>query len=156
MNTDTHIEWDDRYLIGHRGIDDTHAEFIGLLDAMLHAEPEAVPAMMQTLARHVEEHFALETRLMEQYAFPARECHVEEHDKVLASVHEVNALAAAGNTDVAVELAQALADWFPGHSDYMDSALAAWVAKKTAGGAPLVLRRMMSQTPRASLASPLN
>jgi hemerythrin len=141
MNAITDFDWDDRYLVGHASIDDTHREFAELVNTMLVADAETIPASMEALARHVEAHFALEERLMEQYAFPARECHVEEHEKVLASVREVRGLVAAGDTDVAVELAQALVGWFPGHSDYMDSALAAWVVKKTAGGAPLVLRR---------------
>jgi hemerythrin len=145
MNAVTDFEWDDRYLIGQSSMDDTHEEFVALVNAMLDAPREAIPATMEALARHVEEHFALEERLMEQYAFPARACHAEEHEKVLASVREVRALVAAGDSEVAVDLAQALAGWFPGHSDYMDSALAAWVVKKTAGGAPLVLRRMKPQ-----------
>ena len=145
MSTVMNFEWDDRYLIGHPSMDDTHEEFVELVNAMLDATPLTIPATMEALARHVEEHFALEERLMEQFAFPARACHVEEHEKVLASVREVRTLVAAGDTDVAVELAEALAGWFPGHSDYMDSALAAWVVKKTAGGAPLVLRRMKPQ-----------
>ena len=150
MNAITDFDWDDRYLVGQQSIDDTHQEFVELVNAMLDANPESIPATMEELVRHVEDHFALEERLMEQYAFPARECHVEEHEKVLASVREVHVLVAAGDTGVAVELAEALAGWFPGHSDYMDSALAAWVVKKTAGGAPLVLRRFKHGA-RASL-----
>jgi hemerythrin len=152
MNAAAKFEWDDRYLIGHRPIDDAHEEFIALVNAMLHADDDAIPAMMDALAHHVEEHFALEARLMDQYAFPARECHMEEHEKVLTSVREVSVLVGAGDTRVAIELAQALADWFPGHSDYMDSALAAWVVKKTAGGAPLVLRRIKPHAAQASQA----
>jgi hemerythrin len=152
MDTATDFEWDDRYLIGLQTVDDTHEEFVALVNAMLHATVESIPAMMVQLSHHVEEHFALETRLMEQYEFPARECHIEEHEKVLASVREVSALVADGDTDVAVALAEALADWFPGHSDYMDSALAAWVVKKRSGGAPLVLRRMKPHAGHASFA----
>ncbi|AQH05454.1 hemerythrin (plasmid) [Burkholderia sp. KK1] len=152
MNAAEDFEWNDHYLIGHQPIDDTHEEFVVLVNAMLRADAEAIPAMMEKLAHHVEEHFALEARLMEQYGFPASECHIEEHEKVLASVREVSVLVAAGDTGIAVELAAALADWFPGHSDYMDSALAAWVVKRTAGGAPLVLRRMKPQAARVSLA----
>ena len=48
---------------------------------------------------------------------------------------------ADGNFGVVRELAQALMDWFPGHADYMDSALALWMVKRSHGGAPLVFRR---------------
>ena len=53
-------------------------------------------------------------------------------------MREVRALVADGDTETGRELTRALADWFPGHTDYMDSALATWVTKKVAGGAPVV------------------
>ena len=38
-------------------------------------------------------------------------------------------------------LAQSLADWFPGHADYLDSALAQWMVKKQLGAIPVVVRK---------------
>jgi hypothetical protein len=38
-------------------------------------------------------------------------------------------------------LGSELAAWFPGHADYLDSALAHWMCKRTLGGKPVVLRR---------------
>ncbi len=73
--------------------------------------------------------------------FPALQCHADEHDAVMKSVREVQAVVAQGNCGEARSLARALADWFPGHADYMDSALAQWMSKKLFGGAPVVLRR---------------
>ncbi|MDP9650685.1 bacteriohemerythrin [Paraburkholderia caledonica] len=149
MDAVTRLEWGDCSSVGHASIDETHEEFATLVNAMLDADRARIPSLMEDLHRHIEEHFGLEHQLMERFDFPARECHVEEHDKVLASVREVRTLVATGNTEIAVELAVALANWFPGHSDYMDSALAAWVVKKTKGGAPLVLRRMKPQAAHA-------
>ena len=143
MNTSTAIamEWDDRYLVGHQAMDDTHREFVALVNAMLRASDGDFAAALDAFARHAEEHFASEQRLMERYDFPPRDCHVDEHERVLASVREVRSLVAAGDIAEGRGLAQALADWFPGHSDYMDAALATWVMKKVANGAPVVLRR---------------
>jgi hemerythrin len=58
-------------------------------------------------------------------------------------VREVREGLAAGRLDVAVvqDLAQHLFMWFPGHADYLDSALAAWMSKRQYGGQPVVLRR---------------
>jgi hemerythrin len=135
------FEWDDRYLLGHRAMDDTHQEFVALVDALLTAGDGHFPAALDAFALHAERHFEQENQLMDQHGFPARDCHVTEHDKVLASVREVQALVAGGDVEIGRELAQALVDWFPGHADYMDSALATWLVKKVANGAPLVLRR---------------
>ncbi|MBS0552175.1 MAG: hemerythrin, partial [Proteobacteria bacterium] len=52
---------------------------------------------------------------------------------------------AAGNVEVGRDLARALVDWFPGHADYMDSALANWMVKRAHDGSPLVLRRKKPQ-----------
>lgn len=38
-------------------------------------------------------------------------------------------------------LAQALAVWFPGQADYLDSALAQWMVKKQLGAIPVVVRK---------------
>ena len=37
---------------------------------------------------------------------------------------------AEGRDGSELAYAQALADWFPGHADYLDSALAQWMAKR--------------------------
>ena len=140
----TALEWDDRYLVGHSAIDASHREFADRVNALLAADDNAFACELDAFARHAEEHFAEEERLMDRYKFPAQECHREEHERVLASVREVKGIVAAGDIDVGRGLAQALADWFPGHCDYMDAAIATWVTKKVANGAPVVLRRSIT------------
>jgi hemerythrin len=46
-----------------------------------------------------------------------------------------------GDAQVVRSFAEELAKWFPGHADYLDSALAAWMVKRRHGARPLVLRR---------------
>lgn len=135
------FDWDDRYLLGYNVMDDTHREFVSLVNALLTVDDAQLPAALDAFAAHAEDHFAQENSWMETDGFPARECHVDEHDKVLASVREVQQLLAEGNVEVVRELAVALMEWFPGHADYMDSALALWMVKRSHGGAPLVFRR---------------
>jgi hemerythrin len=62
---------------------------------------------------------------------------------VLKSVAEVQELVAAGDHAICHRLVQELNDWFPGHADYLDSALAHWMVKQRFGGKPLVLRRTL-------------
>lgn len=135
------FDWDDRYLLGYNAMDDTHREFVSLVNALLTVDDAQLPAALDAFAAHAEDHFAQENRWMDTDGFPARDCHVDEHDKVLASVREVQQLLAEGNVEVVRELAVALMEWFPGHADYMDSALALWMVKRSHGGAPLVFRR---------------
>lgn len=133
--------WSDRMLVGHAAIDDDHREFVALVGRLLAASDAALPTALDAVARHAEAHFAREEALMERHDCPARDCHADEHARVLESVREVCELVAAGERAVARELAAALADWLPGHCEVMDSAVATWIAKRTVGGAPLVLRR---------------
>ena len=146
MNVAIDFAWDDRFLVGHPAMDDTHHEFVELVIAMLGAGEKEFACLLDAFASHVEAHFASEETLMDRYGFPARDCHVDEHERVLASVREVRALVADGDVETGRELARALADWFPGHTDYMDSALSTWITKKVADGAPVVLRRSMKHS----------
>jgi len=145
----THFAWDDRYLVGHVAIDAEHREFAQVMNRLLGAADDELGAALDAFAAHAEAHFLAEERLMNEHQFPASECHADEHARVMASVHEVRQLVAMGDTAVGRELAQALTDWFPAHSDQLDSAVAIWVTKRTTGGAPVVLRRLnlASSTP---------
>ncbi len=135
------FSWTDAYLLGYAPMDDTHREFVEIVGALLGAEDAAVAARLEAFARHAEAHFSQEREWMETTAFPAMQCHVDEHNAVMKSVREVQQIVAAGDAAQGRSLATALADWFPGHADYMDSALAHWMSKKQYGGKPVVLRR---------------
>ena len=141
MSTTPEFPWSDRYLLGYKPIDDTHREFDDCVDALLTVSDDKVAEALEAFARHAEAHFAQEDEWMNTDGYPARDCHVDEHAKVMDSVREVQQLVAQGNVEVARDLARALMDWFPGHADYMDSALATWMVKKSHQGRPLVLRR---------------
>ena len=133
--------WRDRYLLGHPGIDDTHREFVDCVNALLTAPDEGLAEALAAFERHAVDHFEQEKAWMSAGDFPARDCHIDEHDKVLASVRDVQVQLAQGNFTLCRQLAVALKEWFPGHADYMDSALANWLVKRTHGGQPLVLKR---------------
>ncbi|MDA0236585.1 MAG: hemerythrin domain-containing protein, partial [Proteobacteria bacterium] len=110
--------WSDRFLLGHRTIDDTHREFVECVDALLRASDAEIPAALDVFARHAEAHFAQEDAWLSAADFPTGgDCHIDEHAKVMASVREVQELVAKGEVEIARELAQALMDWFPGHAD---------------------------------------
>jgi hemerythrin len=135
------IEWNDRYLLGYAPMDRTHEEFVGLAAALLAADDAGLPAAFDALAEHTEAHFAQEREWMLGSDFPATDCHVEEHDKVLHSMREVRKRLAGGDAALARRLGRELLRWFPAHADYMDAALAQWMVRRRSGGTPVVLRR---------------
>jgi hemerythrin len=135
------LVWDDGLLLGLPQMDAEHREFVGRVHALQTAEPLTVQQRLAEFAEHAQAHFAAEDRQMVETDFPPRQCHMDEHAAVLKSVAEVQALVAAGRTDIVQGLADELARWFPGHAQHLDSALAAWVSKLKWGAKPLVLKR---------------
>jgi hemerythrin len=141
---DAALVWSDSLKLGLGAMDDTHEEFVEIVNAMLTCADKDVAHHLGLLAAHAETHFSQELAWMETTCFPAMSCHVQEHDAVMRSVLEVQALLASGAAvDVARRLAAELLRWFPAHADYLDAALAQWVVKRSHGGVPVVLRRKM-------------
>ena len=135
------ITWTDAFTLGYGPIDAVHQEFVDLV-AQLQTAPETdLPRCLDVFAAHAQAHFDLENGLMRDTEFPARDCHIDEHAAVLRSVHEVREVLAQGDVANCRRLADELARWFPGHADYLDSALAAWMCKRHYGARPVVLRR---------------
>ncbi len=137
------LHWNDQYLLGYTPIDEVHEEFVGLVGQMQTASDTELPGLLAEFTRHCEQHFEMENRWMAETGFPPRDCHIDEHAAVLASVREVGAMLARGElgVDVVRDLVEHLADWFPKHADQLDSALAHWMSKERLGGKPVVLRR---------------
>ncbi|MEJ7930658.1 hemerythrin domain-containing protein [Ramlibacter sp. AN1015] len=135
------MRWHDGLLLGYAPMDRVHEEFVQCVAALQSGADAELPALMEALERHAVAHFEEEDRCMRDTGFPARDCHIDEHAAVLKSVREVRALADRGDLSECRRLAHALADWFPGHADYLDSALAHWMCKRSHGGKPVVIRR---------------
>jgi len=144
------MQWHDGLVLGYGPMDAVHEEFVRCIAAIQDAPEAALPGLMSELERHAEQHFGDENHWMESTEFPARECHINEHEAVLTSVRQVRALAQAGETGECRRLADELAKWFPGHADYLDSALAHWMCKRSHGGKPVVIRRNLDLRPVAA------
>lgn len=146
------LAWSDAFLLGHAPMDDTHREFVECLTALRAAPDADVAARLADLQAHAVRHFADEDRWMRDTDFPPRDCHIDEHAKVLHSIEQVRVLVdEEGDVAEARRLADALADWFPGHADWLDSALAHWMCKRAYGGKPVVLRRDLGSAPGRSI-----
>ena len=139
------FEWSDIFKLGFAPMDETHEEFVEIVNAMLHCPDADLLMQLQRFELHAKEHFDEQLKWMRETGFPSTDCHADEHAAVMRSVEEVlTILRNGGDFGVARRLAQALADWFPGHADYLDSALAQWMVKKKTNGVPLVFRRKES------------
>ncbi|HEY6133679.1 MAG TPA: hemerythrin domain-containing protein [Rubrivivax sp.] len=148
------LTWHDGLLLGHGPMDAVHEEFVALVAALQRAPDASAAAALDALARHTSVHFAEEEAWMNDSAFPARDCHAAEHAAVLRSLAGVRRRVAQGDNEAARRLARALADWLPGHAEYLDAALAHWMSTRRLGGKPVVLRRHLPVNPHAQPTSP--
>lgn len=136
------LAWSDALSVGYPAMDDTHEEFVALVRAMQAADDDAFAASVDAFLEHAVAHFAQENEWMRATGFPAANCHIDEHEAVLGSVREVSKhLRAGGAVGPCRALAESLAGWFPGHTDYMDASLAQWMTRLRFGGKPVVLKR---------------
>jgi hemerythrin len=128
-------------VLGYGPMDTIHAEFEELLALANAPGTHDWVALLTRIDAHLRSHFEAEDGWMTETGFPPRDCHMDEHAAVLKSSGEVLALAQQGDTRPAPSFVAELARWFPGHADYLDSALAAWMCKRQFGGRPVVLHR---------------
>jgi hemerythrin len=137
----TSLRWNDSLLLGYGPMDITHRDFVECVARLREATSADVVERLARMADHLTAHFDEERQWMMASDFPATQCHVDEHEAVLRSAHEVRELVDRGNIAEAHRFADALANWFEGHLHYMDAALSHWMSKRAHGGVPLVFRR---------------
>lgn len=141
--------WNDGFLLGYGPIDDEHRMFVETVHAMQTASDEEFASRLEVFAEHAKRHFDLENALMVETEFPARDCHIDEHAAVMSSVEQVREIVAQGDVAEGRRLAAELERWFPGHADYLDSALAQWMCKRQLGGKPIVIKRNILEATRS-------
>lgn len=140
------MQWSDQLLLGYGPMDRTHHDFVEHVAALQRSSEADLPRHMQALLAHLQAHFDEEDAWMREHKFPAMDCHVDEHAAVLKSAREVYDLLMQGDSRHCKTLAAELARWFPGHADYLDSALAHWMCKLRHGGKPVLIRRNATDT----------
>jgi hemerythrin len=118
------IEWSEELVLGQPAMDDTHREFVALLNCLGAAGEGELLARLDEFIAHTEAHFGQEETWMEAMQFPPLHCHRAEHDGVLEIMREVRARIAGGEPHYGPVLAKAIAEWFPLHAQSMDAVLA--------------------------------
>ena len=132
------IEWDDqRFRLGVVQMDNTHIEFVDIINSMDGAPDAEFVRLFDLLLLHTRAHFDWENRLMIEHNFPAVTEHQGDHERVLGemtrfsrSVHK--GLIAFGRNYVR----SSLVSWFPLHAVTMDSALAAHIKSRLTESKP--------------------
>ena len=122
------LAWSEALALKQPRMDQTHREFVDLLHGLGAAHAAGVAdfdTLLQGLQQHTEAHFAQEERWMADIGFAPQNCHALQHAQVLKVLVEVRrALAEGGDREIVAVLVDELGQWFVGHAQAMDAALA--------------------------------
>ena len=125
----TTLQWSAQLATGDARMDATHQEFIDQIHTLLATPAEAQLPLYREFLRHTVAHFEQEERWMLATGFSADNCHASHHATILETMRAVETHFVAGDTEIISRLAEALAEWFPGHAASMDAGLALHLAK---------------------------
>lgn len=124
------LAWTAELELGDERIDETHREFVDMVNAVGTASDDAMLAAVDALIAHTEEHFGQEQRWMAATDFPPTHCHLDEHAGVLEAMRETRNYVAEGKYNVGRVLANELGTWFRSHAATMDTMLAQWLKSR--------------------------
>lgn len=119
--------WTDQLAIDQGVMDDTHKEFVDLLNRVADAPEGEILAVIDEFIEHTRQHFAQEERWMESLQFPPLHCHRNEHEGVLQIAGEVRNRVANGEYRFGKVLAEAVYEWFENHAASMDTVLSMYM-----------------------------
>jgi hemerythrin-like metal-binding protein len=118
------LQWSEALALDLPLMDDTHREFVQLLQAVEQADDARLLPAWQALVEHTQAHFDREDHWMAATRFASGNCHSMQHKVVLQIMREGGERAAKGELHVPRGMAAELAAWFPQHTQAMDAALA--------------------------------
>jgi hemerythrin len=123
------IEWHDKlFILGVADMDNTHVEFVDLVNRMENSTNAEFILLFERLLEHTRAHFEHENRLMTAHGFPAISEHRGEHERVLGEMTRFNRVIHKGLVSFGRSYVnESLPQWFPLHASTMDSALAAHI-----------------------------
>ena len=128
------IEWSDQFALGVEWMDDTHREFVQMVQSLDSAGEDGFLAQYDAFIAHTEDHFQRENEIMQQTAFPPLHCHLSEHENVLNIMRDVRRMVAdEGRFDVGRVLVREMAPWFTNHAATMDNMLARFLQMQADG-----------------------
>lgn len=95
---------------------------------LLSCPDDHVPDVYLEVIRATERMFCLEQELMESFAFPVRQLHLEQHARVLQGLHCVHGEVMRGAADRGrLAGGRLLMDWLHLHRDTLDASFDIWV-----------------------------
>lgn len=118
------MPWSVDFVLNNTVMDETHREFVDLLNRVLAASEQDLLPCWEALVDHTQEHFDREDRWMLATGFAANNCHASQHAVILKIMREGTQRGRLGELHVPRQMARELTAWFPQHAQAMDASLA--------------------------------
>lgn len=118
------LDWTAELSVGDARMDDTHEEFVSMLNQLLATPPNEQLPLYRSFIEHTVAHFAQEERWMLATGFAADNCHAGHHATILETMNAVLEQSEKGDAGIIKRMALALVEWFPQHTASMDAGLA--------------------------------
>ncbi len=121
--------WKNEYSVGLEEIDLQHRLLINMIDDLYVAiyeneGSEAIPALLGHLKDYTRDHFAKEKTMMEEAGYEGLHGHLQEHDKMIAKVAEIELKNSRGQIGGLSPLVVYLRNWLENHICIIDKAMA--------------------------------
>ena len=109
-------------------IDDDHRSILALASQLMRCPEREVPEIYRRLVTKLERAFGEEQNLMEESFFPATQCHLEQHARVMATLHRLHPAVMLGDCNSARRIGgKLLSDWLTLHASTQDAVMGVWV-----------------------------
>lgn len=121
----TFARFDERYHLGHSGVDEQHAKLFNAINQLHEAMQagharEELGRILAFLRLYTVKHFADEEALMEASAFPGLLRHRQLHQQFTARVADLERQHTAGQMALSLTIFRFLKDWLATHIDQED------------------------------------
>jgi len=124
------VEWEDRFSVGIKEINDQHKKLIALTNTLFEAcrqgsesAGEAFAPALKEAVDYVKTHFAFEEGLMNRFAYPQISEHKKEHESFVMKIIEEAQAFKEGRRFVPNHFARFLRDWLLEHIAIQDQKL---------------------------------
>ena len=133
----TDIKTDEGVGVGFAPMDKEHEAQVRLLDAFENAvrreiDESVVDALLQQFIDHTNVHFLSEQLLMRLHAYEAYEAHLEEHERLLSEVRQLQESLFKGEAANLQSLTVTLRNWLMVHIHTTDSVLGEYLSQQAA------------------------
>lgn len=125
MGTPKKLEWEEKYSVGVKLIDDQHKMMFGIINDLFEAintapTKEKLHGIIDQLVQYKRFHFATEERYFHEFNYEKTEDHIAKHNTFNERLNEIKTKYEDDSLPLAFELVDFLEDWLLNHLQTAD------------------------------------